>query len=159
MIPPPAYNEPTLHDCKNILHNRKELFFRTAAIHLPGAPESKEAFFPLYASTPLPTPTPAVTALALPDKPSIAVLPLKNLPYAPEQEHISDGITEDIITELSRFDEYVFRALAKWHKVTNVWTGPEVFDLSLIAGRITCCNHLSSVIRGLVITFIHEGLP
>jgi len=38
-------------------------------------------------------------------------------------------------------DEYVFRALAKWHKVTNVWTGPEVFDLSLIAGRITCCNH------------------
>jgi len=34
-----------MHDCKYILHNHKELFFRTAAIHLPGAPESKEAFF------------------------------------------------------------------------------------------------------------------
>jgi adenylate cyclase len=48
---------------------------------------------------------PAMPALALPDKPSIAVLPLKNLPTDPGQEHISDGITEDIITELSRFSE------------------------------------------------------
>jgi TolB-like protein len=48
---------------------------------------------------------PASLALALPDKPSIAVLPLKNLPHDPDQEHISDGITEDIITELSRFSE------------------------------------------------------
>ena len=47
----------------------------------------------------------ASAALALPDKPSIAVLPLENLPYDPDQEHISDGITEDIITELSRFSE------------------------------------------------------
>ena len=44
-------------------------------------------------------------ALALPDKPSIAVLPLKNVPHDPDQENISDGITEDIITELSRFSE------------------------------------------------------
>jgi len=47
----------------------------------------------------------ASPALALPEKPSIAVLPLKNLPHDPGQEHISDGITEDIITELSRFSE------------------------------------------------------
>ena len=47
----------------------------------------------------------ATPALALPEKPSIAVLPLKNLPHDPGQEHISDGITEDIITELSRFSE------------------------------------------------------
>ena len=37
------------------------------------------------------------------DKPSIAVLPFANLSGDPEQEHVSDGITEDIITELSRF--------------------------------------------------------
>jgi adenylate cyclase len=43
--------------------------------------------------------------LALPDKPSIAVLPLRNLPTNPDQAHFSDGITEDIITELSRFSE------------------------------------------------------
>jgi len=39
----------------------------------------------------------------LPDKPSLAVLPFTNMSGDPEQEYFSDGITEDIITELSRF--------------------------------------------------------
>ncbi len=43
--------------------------------------------------------------LTLPDKPSIAVLPFTNMSGAPEQEYFSDGITEDIITGLSRFRE------------------------------------------------------
>ena len=42
-------------------------------------------------------------SLALPDKPSVAVLPFTNMSGDPEQEYFSDGITEDIITELSRF--------------------------------------------------------
>jgi class 3 adenylate cyclase len=41
--------------------------------------------------------------LAVPDKPSIAVLPFTNMSGDPEQNYFSDGITEDIITELSRF--------------------------------------------------------
>jgi adenylate cyclase len=37
----------------------------------------------------------------LPDKPSIAVLPFDNMSVDPEQEFFADGITEDVITELS----------------------------------------------------------
>ena len=41
-------------------------------------------------------------APALPDKPSIAVLPFDNLSGDPEQEYFADGIAEDLITALSR---------------------------------------------------------
>src|SRR5262245_42447158 len=40
---------------------------------------------------------------ALPDKPSIAVLPFQNLSGDPEQEYFADGTVEDIVTALSRF--------------------------------------------------------
>ena len=43
--------------------------------------------------------------LSLPDKPSVAVLPFTNMSDDPEQEYFADGITEDIITYLSRFRE------------------------------------------------------
>ena len=41
-------------------------------------------------------------ALALPDMPSIAVLPFTNMSDDPEQEYFADGVVEDIITGLSR---------------------------------------------------------
>jgi len=44
-----------------------------------------------------------VPPLLLSGKPSVAVLPFTNMSGDPEQEYFSDGITEDIITELSRF--------------------------------------------------------
>ena len=40
--------------------------------------------------------------LALPDRPSIAVLPFANMSRDPEQEHFADGISEDLITGLAR---------------------------------------------------------
>jgi TolB-like protein len=45
---------------------------------------------------------PPKPALALPDKPSIAVLPFQNMSGDAEQEYFADGIVEDIITALSR---------------------------------------------------------
>ena len=41
-------------------------------------------------------------SLPLPDRPSIAVLPFVDMSSDPDQEHFADGITEDLITGLSR---------------------------------------------------------
>ncbi|MEH2504031.1 TolB-like protein [Bradyrhizobium sp. AZCC 1578] len=43
------------------------------------------------------------SALALPDKPSIAVLPFENMSGDPEQEYFADGMVEEITAALSRF--------------------------------------------------------
>jgi adenylate cyclase len=48
------------------------------------------------------TPTESGPALTLPDKPSIAVLPFRNMSGDPEQEYFADGMVEEIITALSR---------------------------------------------------------
>jgi adenylate cyclase len=48
------------------------------------------------------TTTESGPALALPDKPSIAVLPFQNISGDPEQEYFADGMVEEIITALSR---------------------------------------------------------
>jgi TolB-like protein/Tfp pilus assembly protein PilF len=47
---------------------------------------------------------------AISDKPSIAVLPFANLSRDPEQDYLSDGIAEDLITNLSSFSELVVSA-------------------------------------------------
>jgi adenylate cyclase len=47
--------------------------------------------------------SPSEKTLAPEGKPSLAVLPFNNMSADPDQEYFSDGITEDIITELSRF--------------------------------------------------------
>jgi TolB-like protein/Tfp pilus assembly protein PilF len=65
----------------------------------------------LYAvTTSVPSPataakSPAETGkpLALPDKPSIAVLPFQNMSGDPEQDYFADGMVEEITTALSRF--------------------------------------------------------
>ena len=47
--------------------------------------------------------TSPIQPLALPDKPSIAVLPFQNMSGDPDQEYFADGMVDDIITALSRF--------------------------------------------------------
>jgi adenylate cyclase len=46
---------------------------------------------------------PSSVELALPDKPSIAVLPFTSMSADPDQEFLADGIAEDVITALSRY--------------------------------------------------------
>ena len=54
-------------------------------------------------AAPLEPPVESTQALALPDRPSIAVLPFQNMYGDPEQEYFADGMVEEITTALSRF--------------------------------------------------------
>ena len=83
-----AFEDIGQHQLKNIDHAVH--IYRVLLDHAATTAKPKQA----------PTPAPA-----LPDKPSIAVLPFDNLSSDPEQEYLVDGIVEDIITELSRFSE------------------------------------------------------
>ena len=56
-------------------------------------------------SQPITGPSPSLAPGDGRDRLSIAVLPFENMSGDPQQEYFSDGISEDIITELSRFSE------------------------------------------------------
>jgi adenylate cyclase len=58
--------------------------------------------YALKAPSPVPVGPEQIMSLALPDKPSIAVLPFTNMSGDPDQEYFADGMAEDIITGLSR---------------------------------------------------------
>jgi len=58
----------------------------------------------LVAASYFPPPVPAPIALPLPDKPSIVVLPFVNLSGDSSQEYFSDGLTDEITSNLSRLN-------------------------------------------------------
>ena len=92
------------------MHGRLDLAFeRVGELTLKNIARPVEAFVLRLdpaarepATVAAPASAPVQPALALPDKPSIAVLPFQNMSGDPEQEYFADGMVEEIITALSR---------------------------------------------------------
>lgn len=82
------------------------------------------------------------TAMQLPDIPSIAVLPFINISNNPEQEYFVDGITEDIITDLSRISK--LRVLAR---NTSFRYKGQTIDLKKIANELDVSHILEGSVR------------
>ena len=77
-------------------------------------------------------------SLAIPGKPSIAVLPFANMSGDPDQEYFSDGIAEDIITELSR-SRSLF-VIARNSSFTYKGRAVDVQQVGQRAGRALCAG-------------------
>jgi adenylate cyclase len=97
----------SLHDA--VAGRLKASFEDAGSLELKNIPRPVRAWRVAWSAADWTNAPPSLPGLAsppvLPDKPSIAVLPFTNMSDDPEQEYFTDGITEDIITELSRFHE------------------------------------------------------
>jgi adenylate cyclase len=95
--------------------------------------------------------------LPLASKLSIAVLPFANMSGDPEQEYFSDGISEDIITELSRFRELLVIArnssfVFKGHSVDVVEVGRKLGVAYVVEGSVRKAGNRVRVSAQLVET-------
>src|SRR5258707_21305 len=76
------------------------------------------------------------------DRPSVAVLPFVNLSGDPQQDYFSDGITEDIITELSRFSELLVIARNSSFQYKN-----KAVDIRQVGRELGACYVLEGSVR------------
>jgi TolB-like protein/class 3 adenylate cyclase len=108
------------------LRDRFDLDFdELGALKLKNIRRTVEAFVVrLDDETTEPSSVKAPAAPSLSDKPSIAVLPFKNMSGDPEQEYFADGIVEEIITGLSRIPS--FNVIARNSSFAFKGTSPDI---------------------------------
>jgi adenylate cyclase len=82
---------------------------------------------------------PVGPTLALPDKPSIAVLPFQNMGSDPEQEYFADGMVEEIITGLSRI-KWLF-VIARNSSFAYKGKSPDIRQVGRELGRRSAGQH------------------
>ena len=105
---PPTGLRQTLHIQRVKLKHQKRVWQVVAAVLAMGAISFgtlvlKNLYFPSAPqSLPQGNTSAIASSLPLPDKPSLVVLPFINMSGDPEQEYFSDGITEDLTTDLSK---------------------------------------------------------
>ncbi len=109
---------------------------------------------PRTTSSPATAPKPELAA-AKPDKPSIAVLPFANMSGDQEQEYFSDGITDDIITDLSKVAGLlvIARNSSFAYKGKNVdirTVGRELGVRSVLEGSIRRAGHRVRITAQLI---------
>ncbi len=97
-------------------------------------------------------------AFPLPDKPSIAVLPFANLSGDKEQEYFADGMTDDLITDLSKISGLFVSArnsafVYKGKAVKIAEVGRELGVRYVLEGSIRKANHRVRITAQLVDTF------
>jgi TolB-like protein/class 3 adenylate cyclase len=78
----------------------RNVFIVVLAVLVAGASVAVWHFY--FRSPPMEVASVERMAFPLPDKPSIAVLPFANMSGDPKQEYFADGITDDLITDLSK---------------------------------------------------------
>jgi adenylate cyclase len=96
-----AWEDAGEHKLKNIRQPVRVYHFKGGTLP-PDAPE-----FKISAAQPATSARSKAVVIDLPDVSSIAVMPFNNMSGDQDQEYFADGITEDLITELSRFNDLI----------------------------------------------------
>src|SRR5467141_3037519 len=131
---------PHLHDLGEVevKHGERVHVFNLYAYDAGNSDLPKKLAKPNHRATTVP----ATTKAAKTQRPSICVLPFANMSGDPEQEYFSDGISEDIITDLSKIS-----ALHVISRNTAFTFKGKAVDVGQVAGQLKVSHVLEGSVR------------